>query len=324
MRQHRLHEGTFSLLFGDGPGLGTDLVTHPRVHAVGFTGSRTGGLALVAAAAARPRPIPVYAEMSSVNPVLVLPAVLAERGAALGTALVGSMTIGVGQLCTSPGLVFVADGDGFAEFLAAATEAVRASPAAPMLTAGIHAAFNAGLERLRDAGGVTLAVRGDGDDTIAAAGRAGLFVTDAATFLANPALHEEVFGAASLIVRVADDGQLVQIVERLDGQLTATVHAAAGDHEQACRLLPLLELVAGRIVFNGWPTGVEVGHAVVHGGPFPATSDPRMTSVGTLAIERFLRPVSYQDVPAELLPPALADANPHGLWRLVDGRPGRG
>ncbi len=320
VRQHGLPEGTFSLLFGDGPGLGTDLVTHPRVRAVGFTGSRTGGLALAAAAAVRPRPIPVYAEMSSVNPVFVLPAALAERGAALGTALVGSMTIGVGQLCTSPGLVFVADGDGFAEFLAAATEAVRAVPAAPMLTASIHAAFNAGLERLRDAGGVTLDARGDGDDTIAAAGRAGLFVTDAATFLANPALHEEVFGAASLIVRVADDGQLAQIVERLDGQLTATVHAAAGDHEQARRLLPLLELVAGRIVFNGWPTGVEVGHAVVHGGPFPATSDSRTTSVGTLAIDRFLRPVSYQDVPVDLLPRALADDNPLGLWRRVDGR----
>ncbi|MCW6006232.1 aldehyde dehydrogenase (NADP(+)) [Micromonospora sp. CPCC 205371] len=320
VRQHGLPEGTFSLLFGDGPGLGTDLVTHPLVRAVGFTGSRTGGLALVAAAAARPRPIPVYAEMSSVNPVFVLPAALAARGPALGAALIGSVTTGVGQLCTSPGLIFVPEGEGFTEFLDAAAAAVRAFPAAPMLTAGIHAAFTAGVQRLSTADGVTMAARGDDDDAIASAGRAGLFVTDGAAFLENPALHEEVFGAVALVVRVASDDQLGEIVERLEGQLTATVHAAPGDRERARRLLPSLELIAGRIVFNGWPTGVEVGHAMVHGGPFPATSDSRTTSVGTLAIERFLRPVSYQDVPADLLPQALADDNPLGLWRRVDGR----
>jgi alpha-ketoglutaric semialdehyde dehydrogenase len=320
VEEHELPEGTFSLLFGDGRGLGTDLVTHPRVQAVGFTGSRAGGLALVAAAAARPQPIPVYAEMSSVNPVFVLPGALAERGAALGLALVGSLTTGAGQLCTCPGLVFVPDGDGFKEFLAAASDAMRATQAAPMLSASIHAAFVDGVERLRTASGVTVAAEGKDDGTIAAAGRAGLFVADGATFLANPMLHEEIFGAAALIVRVASSGQLHQILDRLEGQLTATVHATDEDHEQARTLLPLLELIAGRIVFNGWPTGVEVGHAVVHGGPFPATSDARTTSVGTLAIDRFLRPVSYQNVPAELLPPALSDDNPSGLWRRVEGR----
>ena len=321
VRQHGLPEGTFSLLFGDGPGLGIDLVTHPRVRAVGFTGSRTGGLALVAAAAARPRPIPVYAEMSSVNPVFVLPGALAERGRG---ARRGADRLGHHR--RRPALHQPRSGLRPGRRRLRGRSSPRPptpcgrAPAAPMLNAGIHAAFTAGVDRLRTADGVTQAARGDDDDTIASAGRAGLFVTDGATFLANPALHEEVFGAASLVVRVASGDQLREIVERLDGQLTATVHAAPGDHEQARRLLPLLELIAGRIVFNGWPTGVEVGHAIVHGGPFPATSDSRTTSVGTLAIDRFLRPVSYQDVPADLLPEALADDNPLGLWRRVDGR----
>ncbi|GAB3807534.1 aldehyde dehydrogenase (NADP(+)) [Micromonospora zhanjiangensis] len=323
VRQHDLPEGVFSLLFGDGRGLGTDLVRHPRIKAVGFTGSREAGLALAAAAAGRPEPIPVYAEMSSVNPVIILPGALAATGAELGRALIGSVTTGVGQLCTSPGLVFLRDQKGFDEFLAAAADAVRASPAAPMLTAGICAAFTAGVDRLRATDGVSPVANGGEDDTIVSAGRTGLFVTDGATYLANPALHEEIFGAVSLVVRVADDEQLHEIIERLDGQLTATVHATPDDYEEARRLLPRLELRAGRVLFNGWPTGVEVGHAVVHGGPFPATSDSRTTSVGTLAIERFLRPVSYQDVPADLLPVALADDNPLNLWRRVDGQLGR-
>ncbi|MFG3685658.1 aldehyde dehydrogenase (NADP(+)) [Micromonospora sp. NPDC047740] len=323
VREHGLPEGTFSLLYGDGPGLGAALVRHPRIRAVGFTGSRAAGLALVAAAAARPEPIPVYAEMSSVNPVFVLPGALAERGAELGAALIGSVTVGVGQLCTSPGLVFLPDGDGFDEFVAAAAEAVRGVPAAPMLTAGIHAAYDRGVDRLAALHGVRAVARGAADAGIACAGRTGLLVTDGATFLAEPALREEVFGAVTVVVRVTGDDQLREIVDRLDGQLTATVHAAPADHPQARRLLAELELKAGRVLVNGWPTGVEVGHAVVHGGPFPATSDPRSTSVGTLAIDRFLRPVSYQNVPADLLPAELADDNPLGLWRRVDGHPGR-
>jgi NADP-dependent aldehyde dehydrogenase len=315
VRDHGLPEGTFSLLFGDGPGLGTALVRHPRIQAVGFTGSRRAGLSLVAAAAARSQPIPVYAEMSSVNPVFILPGALAERGARLGEELIGSVTTGVGQLCTSPGLVFVQEGDGLTEFLTAAGDAVRASPAAPMLTAGIRLAFDGGVDRLRETDGVV---------TIA---DTGLFLTKGAKFLEDSSLHEEIFGPATIVVLVAGEAQLRQIIDRLGGQLTATVHAAASDHEMARQLLPLLELIAGRVVFNGWPTGVEVGHAVVHGGPFPATSDSRTTSVGTLAIDRFLRPVSYQNVPAELLPQELSDDNPLTLPRRVDGQcespPGR-
>src|SRR5262245_1809308 len=291
--EHNLPEGVFSLLFGEGRTLGTALVKHPRIAAVGFTGSRGGGLALVHAAQDRPVPIPVYAEMSSVNPVILLPGALDASGATLGTAFVTSLTTSAGQLCTNPGLVFTL-GDP-AEFLAAAGEAVRAAPGAAMLTANIQRSYVAGVNRFVDAAGVAEVAVGGGDDAIAACGQAGLFVTDGDTFLAEPALQEEVFGATSLVVRVTDTAQLEQILDGLEGQLTATVHATDADHDTVATLLPRLELLAGRVLYGGWPTGVEVGHAVVHGGPYPATSAPDTTSVGTRAIERWLRPVAYQN-----------------------------
>ncbi|MFF5258320.1 aldehyde dehydrogenase (NADP(+)) [Actinomadura viridis] len=323
VQEHGLPEGTFSLLQGPGSTIGTRLVTDPRIRAVGFTGSRGGGLSLVAAAAARPVPIPVYAEMSSVNPVFVLPGALRDGGAALGRAFVASLTTGAGQLCTSPGLVFALDGEGFDAFAGAATAAVAATPAAPMLTQAIRAGYDAGVERLAGAGGVRTLARGVDDPGIAACGLPGLFLTDDDAFLGDPSLQDEVFGASSLIVRVRDRARLREIVTSLEGQLTATLHATPEDHALAAELLPDLELLAGRVVFNGWPTGVEVGHAVVHGGPYPATSAPATTSVGTRAIERFLRPVSYQDVPGGLLPEELRDGNPLGVRRRIDGEPGR-
>jgi NADP-dependent aldehyde dehydrogenase len=315
--EHGLPEGTFSLLFGDGRDLGTALVRHPRIAAVGFTGSRSGGLALVAAAASRAVPVPVYAEMSSVNPVILLPGALAESGATLGTEFVTSLTTSAGQLCTNPGLVF-ALGDADA-FVAAAAEAVGAAPGAAMLNANIQQSYVDGTDRLAGAEGVTEVAAGGVDGTIGACGQARLFTTDGATFLANHALQEEVFGAASLVVRVADIAQLERILDTLEGQLTATVHAAGSDQDTAAALLPRLELLAGRVLFGGWPTGVEVGHAVVHGGPFPATSNPATTSVGTLAIERWLRPVAYQNIPDALLPDELRADNPLGVPRLRDG-----
>lgn len=319
---HGLHEGVFSMLYGDGPTIGTALVTDPRIKAVGFTGSRTAGLALTAAAAARPEPIPVYAEMSSVNPVLVLPGAVAARGAALGKEYVASLTTGVGQLCTNPGLVFVVDGPGADEFVASAADAVSDSDAAPMLHAGIQRAYANGVERLSEQVDVTEAAAGHADDDIVSVGQTRLFTTTGDAFRANPTLHEEVFGAASVVVRVRDTDELDGLIRSLEGQLTATLHTEPADRAVAARLLPELETKAGRIVFNGWPTGVEVGHAVVHGGPFPATTDPRTTSVGTRAIERFLRPVAYQDAPAELLPPELDDANSLRIPRRVDGEIG--
>jgi alpha-ketoglutaric semialdehyde dehydrogenase len=315
--EHGLPEGVFSLLFGDGRTLGTALVSHPRIAAVGFTGSRSGGLALVAAAAARPVPIPVYAEMSSVNPVILLPGALEASGGALGTAFVTSLTTSAGQLCTNPGLVFaLGDAD---EFIGAAGEAVSAAPGAAMLTAGIHKSYTDGTERLAAAAGVSEVAAGGADDSISACGRARLFVTDGDTFLGDHALQDEVFGAASLVVRVRDVAQLERILDTLEGQLTVTVHATERDHGTVAALLPRLELLAGRVLYGGWPTGVEVGHAVVHGGPFPATSNPATTSVGTLAIERWLRPVSYQNIPSSLLPEELRDDNPLGVPRLRDG-----
>ncbi|AWJ91978.1 aldehyde dehydrogenase (NADP(+)) (plasmid) [Azospirillum baldaniorum] len=317
-----LPEGVFSLIFGAGSSVGTALVADPRIKAVGFTGSRRGGVALMEVAAKRPEPIPVYAEMSSINPVFLLPAALAARAEALGRGFVASLTMGAGQFCTNPGILLAVDGPDLDRFVAAAVEALGGSAAPTMLTPGIHAAFDAGVAALAGNALVATLARGlDGDGPNRC--RAALFATTADAFLDDPALREEVFGAASLLIRCPDLESLRAVAERLDGQLTATLHMDAADTGAAAVLLPTLERKAGRILANGWPTGVEVCHAMVHGGPFPATSDGRTTSVGTAAIERFLRPVCYQDIPADLLPQALRDGNPLGLWRRFDGALGR-
>ncbi|WP_374727560.1 aldehyde dehydrogenase (NADP(+)) [Haloactinomyces albus] len=317
-----LPEGTFSMLFGAGPELGTALVTDPRIQAVGFTGSRSAGTALMTAAAGRPRPIPVHAEMSSINPVFVLPAALAERGEQLAEQFVGSLTLGSGQFCTNPGLIIAADGPDLQTFLEASATAIgEASPTA-MLTPSIARTYDDGVSALAAREEVTVLARGP-ETELPQACRAALLVTDADSVIGSEALQQEVFGACGLVVRCRDSAQVRAVAEALEGQLTATVHATERDHAEAAQLVPTLELRAGRILFNGWPTGVEVGHAMVHGGPFPATSDARTTSVGTLAIERFLRPVAYQDVPSALLPSAVADSNPDKIWRRVDGELGK-
>ena len=313
-----LPEGVFSLLTGTAHELGAALVADPRIMAVGFTGSRAGGLALVRIAAARPVPIPVYAEMSAVNPVLLLPAALAARAEELARGFVASLTLGAGQFCTNPGLLLAIAGPDLDRFVAAAAAALAQVPAATMLTPGIHAAYERGVDAF--AARAELVARGGAGQGPHAC-RAALLATDARSFAAEPALAHEVFGAAALLVRCADAAELVALVEGLEGQLTATLQLDPADHPLARRLLPLLERRAGRILAQGWPTGVEVGHAMVHGGPYPATSDGRTSSVGTLAIRRFLRPVCYQDLPDDLLPPALQAANPQGLPRLVDGVP---
>jgi alpha-ketoglutaric semialdehyde dehydrogenase len=314
---HDLPAGVFSFVLDTdgqrGIELGQDLVRDPRIAAVGFTGSRGAGLALVAAAAARPVPIPVYAEMSSINPVVVLPGALAGGDvAALATAYAGSLTLGSGQFCTNPGLLFLPAGPDGDAFLSAAASAVAEVTGQPMLTSGIAEAYERGTAALRDTEGVAVVAQGTpGGDQAPAPQLVEAGALDGVT--------DEVFGASGVVVRYADVDTLVPHLEQLEGQLTATVHAGDGDTEDARALLPVLEAKAGRILFNGWPTGVEVGHAMVHGGPFPATSDPRTTSVGSLAIERFQRPVCYQDVPADLLPDAVRDDNPWGLSRRLDG-----
>ncbi|WP_244849423.1 aldehyde dehydrogenase (NADP(+)) [Caballeronia sp. SL2Y3] len=315
-----LHEGVFSLVVGAGNAIGEALVAHPAIKAVGFTGSRRGGLALMEIAAKRPEPIPVFAEMSSVNPMFALPGALATRGESLAAGYIDSVTLGVGQFCTNPGLVFALADAKLDAFVDHATAALEKKDAQTMLTAGIAAAYEDGIRHRDDSGAQRIAT---GKETEAASGALpALYRVSAEQFLATPHLADEIFGPTSVIVACEDEDQMIAVARQLEGQLTATLLMDNDDIDFARRLLPVLERKAGRILANGFPTGVEVSYAMVHGGPYPATSDGRSTSVGAMAIERFLRPVCYQDLPAALLPEALADDNPLNLWRLRDGELG--
>ncbi|MFM0326872.1 aldehyde dehydrogenase (NADP(+)) [Caballeronia glebae] len=314
-----LPEGTFSLVVGAGNAIGEALVAHPAIQAVGFTGSRRGGLALVDIAAKRPVPIPVFAEMSSVNPVFALPGALETRGDTLAAAYIDSVTLGVGQFCTNPGLVIGLEDSDLDDFIDNAAAALEKKSAQTMLTAGIAAAYADGVKH-RDATAKRIATGESGE--AASGALPALYRVSAEDFLAKPQLAEEIFGPTSVIVVCRDEDEMISVARRLEGQLTATLLMEKDDVELARRLLPVLERKVGRILANGFPTGVEVSYAMMHGGPFPATSDSRSTSVGAMAIERFLRPVCYQDLPAALLPAALADDNPLNLWRLRDGELG--
>ncbi len=309
-------DGVFNMVYGSG--VGEALVRHPAIRAVGFTGSLKGGRALCDLAAARPQPIPVFAEMSSINPLVVLPEALRRRGRQVAEELAASVTLGCGQFCTKPGLVLGLRSPGFDAFVAALGEALAARPAQSMLNAGTLRSYVEGLQRLE---------RHPGIRRLAGAPQEGrqahpqLFKADVGLLLeGDELLQEEVFGPATVVVEAADEEQLARALDNLHGQLSATLIGEADDLAAFAGLVPLLERKAGRLLFNGYPTGVEVCDAMVHGGPYPATSDARGTSVGTLAIERFLRPLCYQDYPDSLLPDALKNANPLGLLRLVDGR----
>ncbi|MFJ4432236.1 aldehyde dehydrogenase (NADP(+)) [Pseudomonas sp. NPDC089395] len=308
--------GVFNMIYG--AGVGEPLVKHPAIQAVGFTGSLKGGRALCDLAAARSQPIPVFAEMSSINPVLVLPAALQARGEQVASELAASVVLGCGQFCTNPGLVIGIAGPAFTAFKAELSARMDDQPGQTMLNAGTLRSYISGVQRLlrhpqvRHLAGAEL----DGDQAYAQ-----LFEADASVlFEGDELLQEEVFGPTTVVVEVADEAQLRRAVEGLHGQLTATLIAEPADLEHFAALVPLLERKAGRLLVNGYPTGVEVSDAMVHGGPYPATSDARGTSVGTLAIDRFLRPVCYQNYPDALLPDALKAANPLGLLRLVDGQ----
>ncbi len=314
-----LPEGVFSLLFGSGREVGTALVADPRIKAGGFTGSRSGGLALLKVAQNRPEPIPFYAEMSSINPVFPLPAALKARGEEMAKGFVASLNMGAGQFCTNPGLVIAEKSADLDAFVKTAGEALKESAAQTMLTPGIYDAYQQGTARLSSHDKVREVARGQVGETPNQC-QAGLYVTTASDFLADPALQEEVFGSTSLVIECQDQAEVKQVADRLEGQLTITLQMDDADHDAARALLPTLEHKAGRLLVNGWPTGVEVSHAMVHGGPFPATSDVRTTSVGTAAIYRFLRPVCYQNLPDALRPEALKESNPLGLKRLYDGQ----
>jgi NADP-dependent aldehyde dehydrogenase len=321
VRASGLPEGVFSLMFDAGTAVGLALVNHPAIKAIGFTGSKNGGRALMDAAAARPEPIPVFAEMSSTNPVFILPGAMKERGAEIAKGVHASVTLGAGQFCTKPGVVVVGDDTPAREFTASVRELMKASGDFTLLTSRIHGAYRAGIDarsredRVRQGPPAGQAAKSGGFQVSTA-----LFETDAPAFLENEDLQSEIFGPSTLIVRHNSRDELLAIARGLEGHLTATLHGTEKDLREFADLIAILENKVGRLIFNGYPTGVEVCHAMVHGGPYPATSDGRSTSVGTQAIYRFARPVCYQDFPNVSIPDELKNENPLGIWRLVDGQ----
>ena len=316
-----LPEGVFSLLFDGSTRVGVALVTHPLIRAVGFTGSRRAGRSLMDLAASRPEPIPFFGEMSSTNPVFVLPGALRQRGENIASGLHASFTLGAGQFCTKPGMVFVPQGTESREFAKKLQELVVGSNEHQLLTPGIRESYQSGIEKRRKHRAVQSVVEASTSTSEPGLSvGAVLFETDAASFLNHSELDSELFGPTTLLVHHSSREELLKIARGLEGHLTATIHGTEQDLREFADLLEILESKVGRIIFNGFPTGVEVTHAMVHGGPYPATSDGRSTSVGSQAILRFARPVCYQGCPDELLPDELKDSNPLGIWRMIDGR----
>ncbi len=313
-------KGIFSVLHGVNHDLGLGLVRHPLTKAVGFTGSQRVGRTLFDVAAQRPEPIPVYAEMGSINPVFILPGALRERADALAEGLKGSVTLGVGQFCTCPGLAIGLRDENFTRFAGKLGELIAGAPPAPMLYPAIAQAYAVGIARLSELDGVQSITAQSAPDAAKNEAGAALFTTDAATFLRRHELSEEVFGPSTVVVGCGDRAELEQIARNLEGHLTATIHGTAADLAEYKGLVDILATKAGRLVFNGYPTGVEVCPSMQHGGPYPATTDARTTSVGTAAIQRFARPVAYQNFPLEALPAELQHTNPRGIWRLVDNQ----
>ena len=313
-----LPAGVFALLYGAGSELGAALVSHPAIKAVGFTGSLTAGRSLMKVAASRPEPIPCFMEMGSSNPLVVLPEALATRGTEIAKGLFGSFTLGVGQFCTKPGLVYLPQNEAADALVATVKSLVEQSQASPMLTETICGNHHSGVTARKGNHAVeTLAegAAGSGGSFAAPA----LFQVSGSQLLHSPELAHEIFGPSTLVIRYKDRAELLALLNTVEGQLTATLHGTDADIAANADLIAILERKAGRLLVNGFPTGVEVCHAMVHGGPFPATSESRMTSVGTQAIYRFVRPVCYQDFPQAALPDELKNENPLGIWRLVDG-----
>lgn len=312
-------EGTFSLLFSSGYEIGQALVKHPAVKAVGFTGSRKGGRALMDIAAARPEPIAVYTEMSSVNPTFILPSAIKERGDAIAAGLHASVTGGVGQFCTKPGLVFLPhDADAFISNFNAQIES---TPPAPLLTGGIRSAYVSGNQKR--ASEVDNTVANEDSNLPGFSVNPSAFETTAIEYLNTPDLNEEIFGPTTLLIRSNNLDELLNIARSLEGQLTASIHGTDEDLAEYVALIDILETKVGRLIFNGFSTGVEVCPSMVHGGPYPATSDGRSTAVGTRAITRFARLVCYQNFPESALPDELKEGNPLNIWRILHGEMGK-
>jgi NADP-dependent aldehyde dehydrogenase len=298
LKKHGMHPGIFSLIQGGKRDVGQSLVQHPLIKAVGFTGSLAGGRALFDLCAQRPEPIPFFGELGSINPMFLLPEAVKARGPEIAKGWAGSLTMGAGQFCTNPGIAVLIESPGADAFVEAATAALTPVGAQTMLTDGIAQAYRAGLDRVAGVKGIQELLTSTCDLRNATPY---LFATTGKEWLDNEILGEEVFGPLGLIVRVFDFDEMMKVARSLHGQLTCTLHLDARDTEKGRALMPVLERKAGRVLANGFPTGVEVAHSMVHGGPYPASTNFGATSVGTLSIRRFLRPVCYQNMPAELL-----------------------
>jgi alpha-ketoglutaric semialdehyde dehydrogenase len=316
----KLPPGIFSMVHGVSHEVGLQLVRHRATKAVGFTGSLKAGRALFDVAAARPEPIPVYAEMGSTNPVFVLPCALEKNANGLADGLIQSVTMGAGQFCTNPGLVFGLAGNHLTQFIERAAQAAAAAPGGTMLYDAICHRFHESAEEIGKISGVRVAGKSAGDVASGNRAPAMVFATDAETFLKHEALREEMFGPSTLIVSCGSEAELEKIARALEGQLTATIHGTEDDLEKNKNLVSILQQKVGRLLFNGFPTGVEVCPSMHHGGPYPATTDARSTSVGTAAIKRFARPICFQNFPESVLPIELRNQNERQIWRMVDGR----
>jgi len=313
-------KGVFNMIYGNA--VGALLVKHPLIQAVGFTGSLKGGRALCDMAAARPQPIPVFAEMSSINPMLMLPEALKNRGDQIAQELADSVVLGCGQFCTNPGLILGIKSPEYTRLIEQLSEIMANKPAQTMLNAGTLNSYVSGLSHLAEHAGIQHLA---GQEQQGEQALPQLFKADVELLLAgNQLLQEEIFGPTTIVIEVEDKAQLLQALSSMNGQLTTSLIADESDLAEFADVVPVLEEKAGRLLLNGYPTGVEVCDAMVHGGPYPATSDARGTSVGTLAIDRYLRPVCYQNYPQNLLPEALRDENPLNLLRLVNGEMSRG
>ncbi len=321
VREHSFPEGVFSLLFDSGNTIGAALVQHPLVKAGAFTGSTQAGRALMNLAVNRPEPIPFFGEMGSTNPVFLLPGAIAARGREIATQLYGSFTLGSGQFCTKPGMVFLPESESSVPFLAEFQEAVARAPKFTLLTSGIRNAYQREILNRKERGDIRTIAEGEAaGDSGAFLAQAAVFQTDVPTLLAHSDLASEVFGPSTLLIRFSSKAQILEAARNLGGHLTATIQGTEADLAEFAELVEILKNKVGRIIFNGYPTGVEVTHAMIHGGPYPASTDSRTTSVGTQSIFRFARPVCYQDFPDAALPDELKDQNPLGIWRMLDGQ----
>ncbi len=319
VQKTNMPDGTFSMLHGRSNEVGMGIVNHPLIKAIGFTGSYKGGKAIYDVAVHRPEPIPVYAEMGSTNPVFILPNALRERKEEIAKGLTASVTLGAGQFCTNPGLVFYEESEDAKNFREDVAKEFGVVESQTMLTESINKAYRNGIENMKKRSEVNFLAEGK---TTGASleGVAYIMHTGSANFINDDELEKEIFGPSTLNITANDKTELMKAAQKLKGHLTVTLHATEEDLKENADLISLLERKAGRLIINGFPTGVEVCHSMVHGGPFPATTDSRTTSVGTLAINRFVRPVSYQNFPDEFLPDELKNNNPLGILRLVNGK----